>query len=189
MLILLKKNNFFDISTFAILVILLSFLFCGSCKQPRVPRARLKESINDVQGVVFTDVSEMEAKEFVGCGQNKKSKKKFLTDRELKNLRTLPCEKEARLSDIPIPLGAKPMDEFLSDPYSATETVVGYHSDRKIEDLFSFYLQEMERLGWQTIASFDGNEKSLNFQKPSKFCSVSIRKDQELSKIIIFSKK
>jgi len=177
-------------------ILILALLTCNSCKKSDVSTLQnFKKNINED---IFIDVSELEAKKLVGNRLGNVDKKKLLSSKQLQDLRDLAHLKEAKLADIPIPLSVEPLEEFANDVDVSNQVVLGYSSAMPSEDLFSFYKQEMERLGWQHIASFDEYEKMrmLNFTKPSKFCSVLISKcscdkksSQEHSKIIIFTKR
>ena len=183
----------------SIAVLIASLLFCSSCKKSDISNSiALQNSKKNINVDIFTDVSELEAKRLVGHRSYKVDERKLLTNKQLQGLRDLARTKEAKLSDIPIPLNVDPLDDFLDSSYSEKEIVLGYHSNMSTDDIFRFYKQEMERLGWQNVASFDEYEKMfiLNFTKPSKFCSVLIRKcscddetSQEHSDIIIFTKR
>jgi len=55
----------------------------------------------------------------------------------------------------------------------------------QLDEAASFYAAEMERLGWQLVSSFCGAESLLNFDKPNRFCSVSMRSIAKQSNINI----
>ena len=171
-----------------IFFILFSLLFCVGCKQTSVvtslPKAKGKEKI-------FTPISDAEAKRIIG---SRNTDNTLLSHNELKALRDVARQKEAKLSDIPIPINADPIPDFFtdSDPLK-NQIVLGYRSNMSINDVSSFYIQEMERLGWRKLVAFNGFETLLNFKKPNKFCSISIRtcscdyhQGQEHVLIIIF---
>lgn len=46
-----------------------------------------------------------------------------------------------------------------------------------VEDLVSFYEQQMERLGWDLFARSDVQDYLLHFNKPDLLCSVLISQD------------
>jgi hypothetical protein len=83
-------------------------------------------------------------------------------------------EFEAKLSDIPVPLDSKPlMDQ--TDIQSTDNVMLCYDNDMDAEAVIEFYEREMERCGWQADAAYKGFEALLNFSKPARFCSISIR--------------
>jgi hypothetical protein len=79
---------------------------------------------------------------------------------------------EARLVDIPIPV-ASTATHACAD--SGGCKLLAYSSTLSAEEIKKFYIQEMERFGWQQEYLFEGNELLLNFKKPQRFCSVSVR--------------
>lgn len=79
---------------------------------------------------------------------------------------------EARLIDIPIPIASKATD-VCTDSGGCKQ--LAYSSPLSFEEIKKFYIQEMERFGWQQEYVFEGNELLLNFTKPQRFCAVSVR--------------
>ncbi len=98
-------------------------------------------------------------------------------------------QQEAKLSDIPIPLNAEPLDSYCEDAPSTDKLILGYRSDIKSDAAISFYTAEMERCGWQLVSSCYGLESILNFDKPNRFCTISIQSIAKQSdiKIVIFT--
>ena len=82
---------------------------------------------------------------------------------------------EARLADIPVPLHAKPLPKFFADENNARGVILGYSCKLDSKEIAAFYQQEMDRLGWRRAASCDGIESLFYFEKPTRFCSVSLR--------------
>jgi len=154
-----------------------------------------KKTVVNKQIDLFGDVTELEAKkqEFFAMGPvdqksqdgsklvKKKIKKLFLTDmKELIHLQ------EAKLVDVPIPLNSKPIIDFFMPDTTKHEIALGYISGMFLEDATQFYIQEMERLGWQNLAYFSNCESLLNFVKPGKICVVSIRPSDHQDHVKIF---
>ncbi len=84
---------------------------------------------------------------------------------------------EAKMSDLPIPISSKPIPEYF-DPTSSV-TMLGYKDkDLSAGDIKTFYICEMERLGWEIKEQFDGYESQLRFKKPNRTCMISIRTDE-----------
>lgn len=85
-------------------------------------------------------------------------------------------EQEARLTDIPTPLNAKPVPNyFWMDKKESAGVMLGYSVTASPQEIVSFYSQEMERFGWDQIAYFDACEHLLIFEKPGRVCSISLR--------------
>ena len=93
-------------------------------------------------------------------------------------------EHEAKLYDIPIMLNAQP--EQINTPDDTNQCVLAYTVCNTFDDVQTFYVCQMERLGWQLYSLFDVNERLLIFEKPSKICSVSLRSYKDQTKVIIF---
>lgn len=87
-------------------------------------------------------------------------------------------QKEARLHDVPVPLGSKPDVNFgqhISDDQIMLAFVL---PNFNVEQAVQFYCQEMEQAGWREVILFaDSGEVLLNFEKPQRFCSVSLRSE------------
>jgi hypothetical protein len=88
---------------------------------------------------------------------------------------------EAHLTDIPLPVQVTP--HTLSGS-TANSTGLTFVSTFELGDLVKFYQFEMERLGWKELHLFSvESEVLLVFEKPQKFCTVSIRPD---NRVVIF---
>jgi hypothetical protein len=81
---------------------------------------------------------------------------------------------EAALLDIAIPPYQERLPLFCEDLYTG-QVVLGYHSDCELEDHGKFFHEQMERYGWNLRREFKGPELFLEFEKPTRSCSVSIR--------------
>jgi hypothetical protein len=93
----------------------------------------------------------------------------------------LPLKNEAHLTDIPLPVQVAP--HILSGS-TADSTGITFISNFELKDLVRFYQFEMERLGWKELHLFSvESEVLLVFEKPQKFCTVSIRPD---NRVVIF---
>lgn len=80
---------------------------------------------------------------------------------------------EARLFDIPIPIGSKVYNLNGRDEYN--KRILSFTSSLSQFDLFAYYRTEMESLGWHETGNFEGIESCLTLQKPTKSCIVTIR--------------
>lgn len=99
---------------------------------------------------------------------SRKEKKNFIKNRIL--------EKEARLVDVPLLLGAEPLEEyFLDGEGSYAHSELGYDVDYSKKELEQFFLEGMEREGWTLSTYASGVESFLYFVKPNRFCLISIR--------------
>ena len=88
---------------------------------------------------------------------------------------------EAHLTDVPLPVQVTP--RVLSG--STTQaTGLTFVSNFQLDDLIKFYQFEMERLGWKEVHAFSvPPEVLLIFEKPEKFCTLSVRPD---NRVVIF---
>jgi len=85
-------------------------------------------------------------------------------------------QQEAKFSDIPIPLETMPLNDYFSHQNTATDPITaGYKTTMLLDEVTTFYLQQMERTGWRKVASVTGIESLLIFEKPDRVCAVSIR--------------
>lgn len=88
---------------------------------------------------------------------------------------------EAQLTDIPFPVQVTP--RILSGSKTGAMGLT-FMSHFLLSDLVRFYQFEMERLGWKELHLFSvESEILLVFEKPQKFCTVSIRPD---NRVVIF---
>lgn len=79
---------------------------------------------------------------------------------------------EARLIDIPIPVTSVATGASVD---SRGAKLLVYSSTLSSDNIKEFYIQEMERFGWQKEDVFEGAELLLQFKKPQRVCSVSVR--------------
>lgn len=85
-------------------------------------------------------------------------------------------QQEARLTDVPIPLNAKPVPKrFWIDEGESAGVMLTYVVSTSPQEIVSFYSQEMERFGWDQTACFNAHEHLLIFEKPGRVCSISLR--------------
>ena len=87
-------------------------------------------------------------------------------------------ESIARLSDIPdAPLETVALKVVKSEQVPDNLQIFYSFDSLSKRDIKTFYIEEMERLGWQLHFGFDGDEDVLEFVKPSGIvCLVVIRK-------------
>jgi len=85
-------------------------------------------------------------------------------------------ELEARLVDIPLPVGACVhwVDTDTTSYIFKVSAPVYY------DDVISLYTREMDQAGWNTTAMYHGETAYTGvFDKPHKICSVTIEQRQE----------
>ncbi len=83
---------------------------------------------------------------------------------------------EAQLSDIPIPLGSEPINEFFTqDPADGIGVVFGYTNKAEVSKLYDFFKDESIRLGWSFSGGIQSIESLLTFEKPDRICTISLR--------------
>ena len=85
---------------------------------------------------------------------------------------------QAKLIDIPIPLGFKLINKTES-PTSAHHTYAGSLSRIDVKNL---YLKELERHGWNIIDISSSDEELLFCKKRNQYCAVSLRNTPQSSK-------
>ncbi len=96
-------------------------------------------------------------------------------------------QQEAMLVDIPIPL----YDERIipSSPHAIeSDTLIfGYKSPLSHRQAIDFFVNQMERLGWKHLVSFEGIESLLQFESPNRYCTIVIKNlANQLSSSCIF---
>ncbi len=84
-------------------------------------------------------------------------------------------EQEAKLIDIPIPFGSKPLKRYTEQIQESENIMLGYENEMPANALQNFYVQEMERFGWQQEALCTGPEFVLLFSRPGKISIISLR--------------
>ncbi len=82
------------------------------------------------------------------------------------------AEIEARLGDLPVPLMVQGVS--VSDEGQGRYFIV-YKTALSLDELTQFYGQEMERLGWQKVTSFEHAELLFSFKKQKRSCVISVR--------------
>ena len=93
---------------------------------------------------------------------------------------------EARLVDVPIPLGAH-LAQATDDGEGSS--FISYHTSMPLAELERFYLQQMEQMGWQQLINFHGPEQLIIFERPDRKSAVSLRphSDGGASDVTIFA--
>jgi len=96
---------------------------------------------------------------------------------------------EAKLVDVPIPLGAQVLQSSEGDDGvgSRDSSFLLYRTSMAADELEQFYLQQMEQMGWQQAHLFHGPELLINFEKPDRRCAISVRPlARESSEVALF---
>jgi len=93
---------------------------------------------------------------------------------------------EARLIDVPIPLGAH-LTQTTDD--GEGNSFISYRTTMSTTELEQFYLQQMEQMGWQQAIVFRGPEQLIIFERPDRKSAVSLRphSDGVVSNVTIFA--
>lgn len=122
--------------------------------------------------------------------QHKNSIGQAEIDDQAKILDTI-IQQEAMLIDIPIPL----YDERIILSHNEIEPnslVFGYKSPFSRVQAREFFMNQMERFGWQHLVSFDSPDLLLQFSSPNRYCTIVIKKLESNSNhciIFIYIKK
>ncbi len=93
---------------------------------------------------------------------------------------------EAKLYDVPVLMNAQLVQNINNSACVDESSLITYEVPIDYQHATNFYQEEMERLGWWQTNAFKGSESLLNFEKPNKYCSISIRPLKKISRIIIF---
>ncbi len=117
-----------------------------------------------------------------GCtiNQKKKRKRDFMW-----------VEQEARLHDIPVLLHARPISLTVpkhEPSLDSSDIGMKYNvSGITLHEAQVFYLQEMERLGWESSHTFILTEEMLLlFQKPHSSAAISLRPKVGNVHVVVF---
>ena len=123
--------------------------------------------------------------------QQKNNVDQALADDQKKILDII-IQQEAMLVDIPIPLYDEriiPLNHFSIE---SDTLVFGYKSPLACAQAQAFFMNQMERYGWQHLVSFISEDVLLQFSSPDRYCTVIIKKDgygSSGSSIFIYVKK
>lgn len=84
---------------------------------------------------------------------------------------------EARLVDVPFPLAVTPRElGIIVDDHSNQDVIIEFKTALSRDELGGFYHKEMEQYGWKELSICNAvDEQLLLFEKPFKFCIISIR--------------
>ncbi|MFH0898328.1 MAG: hypothetical protein V1855_02010 [bacterium] len=82
----------------------------------------------------------------------------------------------AQQIEIPVPVNYSLLDAYKNDDEFY---FVSYHGNLPAEKIHAFYLREMDRLGWNIIDFSNNKEGLLVCDTMTKYCSVSIRQEQQ----------
>lgn len=81
---------------------------------------------------------------------------------------------EARCVDISIPLASTPLERYFALTDHG-DCCLAYNVPMSMQELNIFLQKEMERCGWQKMASYEQYEYILLYKKPAKMIIVSLR--------------
>lgn len=93
---------------------------------------------------------------------------------------------EAKLYDVPVLINAQLVQNINNTEAVDESSIISYETTVDYDQVCTFYQEEMEKLGWWQSAAFEGSESLLNFEKPNKYCSISIRPLKKTSHVIMF---
>lgn len=94
-------------------------------------------------------------------------------------------EQEAQLIDVPVPIGSQLVNSDAQEGLFSLTTLLTYKLSLAPDRVAAFYQQEMERLGWQYGARFSGAEWLLYFEKPDRFCVISLRPVDKRQQVLV----
>ncbi|MBM18148.1 MAG: hypothetical protein CL947_03735 [Epsilonproteobacteria bacterium] len=88
----------------------------------------------------------------------------------------------ARMSDIPdMPFSVKVTDCSKSESNPNSVQIQGIYRQSSQSDIVDYYIEGMERCGWDLKSSYIGDEAILLFSRPSgTYCSISVRRKRQL---------
>jgi hypothetical protein len=130
------------------------------------------------------------------CTKHQQSQQKNNVDQALadnqKKIVDIIVQQEAMLVDIAIPLYDERIIPLNNFSIESDTLVFGYKSPLACAQAQAFFMNQMERYGWQHLVSFTSEDILLQFQSPDRYCSIIIKKDvsrSDGSSIFIYIKK
>ena len=106
------------------------------------------------------------------------SHKKNLQDRFQRSLQQK--EMIAKCTDLPDAPFQAQLESIAVAPDHHDQIQIFYKMSMPVQDVMDFYIQQMERLGWDLIAQSIAQDCILHFSKPYQLCSFIIE-DKNLS--------
>jgi hypothetical protein len=132
------------------------------------------------------------------CGKQKPCQQKEQInqpsiDPDHQALLEMTIQQEAMLTDIPIPLydervfsGTGLLDAQSDENRETSTLTFGYKSPLSCAQAQDFFMNQMERYGWQHMVTFSAHELLLIFSTPHRYCSIIIRPTSEPAHSLIF---
>lgn len=122
--------------------------------------------------------------------QQKSNGDQSLADDQKKILDTI-VQQEAMLVDVPIPLYDERIIPLNNFSIESDTLVFGYKSPLACAQAQAFFMNQMERYGWQHLVSFTSQDILLQFSSPDRYCTVIIKDvhGSSGSSIFIYIKK
>lgn len=115
------------------------------------------------------------------CTKHQSSQQKNNVDQALlnhqKNILDGIIQQEAMLVDIPIPLYDERIIPSFGLKVESDTLIFGYKSPLTCAQAQVFFMNQMERYGWQHLVSFESVELLLQFSSPDRYCTVIIKSD------------
>lgn len=115
----------------------------------------------------------------VGCGTQRISHSIVIRS----SVPELSAEEQAKIHDIPFPSQVKPMKLLLSD----NQMVLSYFSRLSINELVDFFTARMDYWGWELVSAVEAVESCLLFSKPTKVCTITMRNEEQMTRVTLFS--
>jgi hypothetical protein len=162
-------------------------IFVRACGEIVVKNERVDKAICSAIAIVFCLL-------FPSCTKHQSSLQKNNVDSVLinnqKDILDTIIQQEAMLVDIPIPLYDERIIPSFGSKIESDTLVFGYKSPLACAQAQEFFMNQMERYGWQHLVSFESAELLLQFASPDRYCTMIIKDDaQNKSTIYIYVKK
>ncbi len=118
---------------------------------------------------------------FSSCGRKSSDSSYKRISKKTKN--SLAILKEAKHSDLPVPIGYKFIQMYEdSETYNRESDFLCYLGNLSVNNVIDYYCKNMERYGWE-ISNFSTDGEGLLFcNKLNKDCIISIRKNMDICK-------
>lgn len=158
---------------FFVFCILILSVFTGCVKQKGHKKDKfLQRVINQTAFITPSTELSAQSKKDECAFLLSKRRQRYSIKRSTYSAAELVKQYEARLYDIPVLVTAVAKRGYNDDQ---GRKMLEYTSDISLVDIKNFYIQEMERFGWQQEYMFEGHELLFHFKKSQRSCFISIR--------------
>lgn len=167
-----QKKGLGLLQFFAFLIFCIIFPACSN-KKPLLEVASSPQRYDALESDTVAIQEESERNSMLQVA--KRYEKRVHKKRGFHRVDAMSEDRDASLIDFPLPLGSFPIEEYRDIQDDSDGFVYGYLSVREEDSLQIFFARELASFGWLLVTQIDGAERILLFEKPTKYCVISIR--------------